>query len=365
MPVPLILLLGWFALVSNSSAERLEKPPVAATETLMADADPLAALDAAGTQDLLQWLVQHAADPAALSQDALNRAALRSLLADPRTGATILSLHNSVPGPPVSPLYAGLGPACAYVRTDSLTAENITALSRFLAGLPHEVTTLLLDLRAAQPPASLAGAAALTSLFVPDKTPLYLLAASPAAPALQSSAGNPVWTRRVWLLIDDQTPPPAGLAAHLLVKHLNALTFGTPTACILTETTDQPLGPRHIVRLPAATVLWPDGTRLTGTPLAPQIIVQPDPGSRQVLLALTDPAALTAHVTETEPRRPNEAALMSGTPPELLTLPAGSATHENVSRPDPVIRQAADLLETAAFLKLDAPEEIKRAQPGK
>ena len=47
---------------------------------------------------------------------------------------------------------------------------------------------------------------------------------------------------------------------------------------------------------------------------------------------------------------------MAGTPPELSTSHPTAAL-----RPDPVLQQALDLLETSAVLKLDAPEEIKRA----
>ena len=238
-------------------------------------------------------------------------------------------------------------------------------MSAFLSELPPEVTTLLLDLRAPQPPAPLAGTLPLVSLFVPEKTPLYQIVAPPTAPVLQISAKPPVWTRRVWLLLDNRTPPPAELAAHLLVRHLNALTFGTPTLGMLSETTDRPLGPRHIIRLPAATVLWPDDTRLTGTPLVPKIPVQPSPESRRMLLTLTDAAAIAAHLSETDRPRPNEAALMAGIPPEIPTTLPSVTSSSNSHLPDPVLQQAMDLLQTAEFLKLDVPEEIKRAEPGR
>ena len=92
----------------------------------------------------------------------------------------------------------------------------------------------------------------------------------------------------------------------------------------------------------------------------PQVRVPAAPDSREALLTLTDPAALPALLLETDRPRPNEAALMAGTPPELTTtrLPTPAP------RPDPVLQQAIDLLETSALLKLDAPEEIKRPLPG-
>ncbi|MES2467113.1 MAG: hypothetical protein V4675_07415 [Verrucomicrobiota bacterium] len=377
MPAPQLLLISWILLILPARAEDVIKPPAppaaCAGESAPGPADPLASLDGAQIQDLFQWLSRHATDPAALSQDALNRAALRGLLQDPRTGALVVETAAAAPLPVHPPLFARLRPTAAYAQPGPLTGENLRALANFLGSLPPEVTTLLLDLRAPQPPASLAGAAAFASLFLPDKTPLFLLQSSatplPAAvpptptptPLLHSATGLKAWDRRVWLLLDERIPPPAELAAHLLVHHLQALSFGTPTPGTLTETIDRPLGPSHLVRLPAATVSWPDGTRLTGTALVPQVRVPAAPDSREALLTLTDPAALPALLLETDRPRLNEAALMAATPPELTTtrLPT------TAPRPDPVLQQAIDLLETSALLKLDAPEEIKRPLPGR
>ncbi len=375
MPAAQLLLISWILLLLPASAEDVTKPPAppafSAGKAAPGPADPLASLDGAQIQDLFQWLSRHATDPAALSQDALNRAALRSLLQDPRTGAQIVETAAAAPLPVHPPLLARLRPTAAYAQPGPLTGENLRALASFLGSLPPEVTTLLLDLRAPQPPAPLAGAAALASLFLPEKTPLFLLQSSatpsPAAvppshaPRLHSATGPGGWDCRVWLLLDERTTPPAELAAHLLVHHLQALSFGTPTPGTLTETIDRPLGPSHFVRLPAATVSWPDGTRLTGTPLVPQVRVPAVAESRQALLTLTNPTALPALLLETDRPRLNEAALMAGTPPELT--PSSQPT--SAPRPDPVLQQALDLLETSALLKLDAPEEIKRPLPGR
>ena len=341
MPVRFVLLLAW--------AASLPAPAQPA-------ADPLAGITSAETEELLQWLSRHAVDPAALSQDALNRAALRSLVQDGRSGARLMEKAALPPSPP---LHARLGPSAAYARPGPLLPENIHSLKTFLTALPPETGTLVLDLRAPQPPEPFAGAALLAGLFCPDKTPLFRLHSSAGA-ALQTSSGPSVWDRRVWLLVDDRSPPAAALAAHLIMRHAAALTFGSTPMGTLTESTDRPLGPDHVVRLPSATVFWPDGTPLTGTPLVPQLLIPPQPDSRGALLALTDPDALPALLRETDRPRLNEAALMAGTQPEP------TATHQPTPalRPDPVLQQAADLLETSAVLKLDAPEEIKRAGTG-
>jgi len=326
----------------------------------MAAPDPVSEASAADIENLLQAMSRHATDPAALSQEELNRTALRGLLQEGRTGAVLLEKSQAVT-PPSPPLMACPAPEAAYVRMGSLTADSIQALAAFLGSLPPAVTTLILDLRAPAPEDTLGGAVRLASLFLPEKTPLFLLATGTAPPQLQSTATPPVWTHRVWLLADDAMAPAAELAGHLLVRHAGALVFGSPGSGHLTEYVERPLGPGHIIRLPAATVSWPDGTRLTGTPLVPATLVKPLPESRGALLSLTDRAGLPALLREMDRPRFNEAALMAGTHPELLTEEKPAAA----PRPDPVLQQAMDLLETSAFLKLDAPEEIKRAAPPK
>ena len=379
MPAAQLLLISWILLVFPAKTEDVTKPPAPpafpAGKAAPGPADPLASLDGAQIQDLFQWLSRHTMDPAALSQDALNRAALRRLLQDPRTGAQIVETEAATPLPVHPPLLARLRPTAAYAQPGPLTGENLRSLATFLGSLPPEVTTLFLDLRAPQPPAPIAAAAALASLFLPEKTPLFLLQSSATpttgavppspAPLLHSATGPGAWERRVWLLLDERTPPPAELAAHLLVHHLQTLSFGTPTPGTLTETIDRPLGPHHHVRLPAATVFWPDGTRLTGTPLVPQVRVPAAPDSREALLTLTDPAALPALLLETDRPRRTEAALMAGTPPELTPTSQPTSQPTPAPRPDPVLQQALDLLETSALLKLDAPEEIKRPLRGR
>lgn len=331
--------------------------------------DPLGSLDAVQVQELFQWLSRHAAHPDALSQDALNRAALRSLLNDGGTGAVLLTKAEatSASAAAAPALLARLGETAAYVRPAGLDESSISSLAAFLAALPSEVSHLILDLRVPLPSGPLAQAAALTSLLLPPDTLLFqVIRGKPEAAEVHRAKGPRAWNGEVWLLADDTTPPVLELAAHVLVRHLGALTLGSPTRGNLTEAIDRPLGTDHILRLPSATAAWPDGSRLTGIPLVPTVPVKPAADSRAALLALRDAEAMASYLTETDRPRPNEAALMAGLPPELLAGPAPGATPvPSPLRPDPVLQQAWDLLHTSRFLKLDAPEEIKRAGPGR
>ncbi len=322
-------------------------------------ADPVSQASSEEVQNLLQWISQHASEPAALSQDALNRTALRGLIQEGRTGATWND--PAQPSPPAPPaLMARLGAASAYVRTGVLEEGPVQELREFLTQLPAEVTTLILDLRVPCPAGALPGATLLTELFLPEKTPLFLLVRAGAAPALQSTSRPPVWTRRLWLLIDERTPPPAELAAHLLVRHASALSMGSATSGRLSEYLDRPLGEGVSLRLPSATVFWPDGTRLTGQTLQPAVAIPARAEARETLLSLSDPAALPGRMKEQDRPRFNEAALMAGAHPELITPGAAPVAPP----PDPVLQQALDLQETSTFLKLDEPLEIKRAGTG-
>ncbi len=358
MPSRPLFWIGW-SLIAGGPAGATGPSPAT---------DPLGSLDAAGVQEIFQWLSLHAADPAALSQEALNRAALRSLLADGTTGAVLLTKAEAASASvaPAPALLARLGETAAYVRPGGLDESSIVSLRAFLDSLPSEVSHLIMDLRVPLPPGPLAQAAALTGIFVPPDTPLFQVVRSkPEAAGAHRSHGPQSWNREVWLLTDDTTPPVLELAAHVLVRHRGALTLGSPTRGRLTESIDRPLGTNHILRLPSATASWPDGSRLSGIPLAAMVPVKPAADSRASLLALRDPAVLELHLTETDRPRPNEAALMAGLPPELLASPAPTSTPAQPPlRPDPVLQQAWDLLLTSRFLKLDAPEEIKRAEPG-
>jgi hypothetical protein len=321
--------------------------------------DPVSQASSEEVQNLLQWISQHTSGPAALSQDALNRTALRGLIQEGLTGAT---WHDPAqPSPPAPPaLMARLGAASAYVRTGLVEEGPVQELRKFRTQLPTEVTTLILDLRAPCPAGALHGATLLTELFLPEKTPLFLLARAGASPTLQSTTRPPVWTRRLWLLIDERTPPPAELAAHLLVRHAGALSMGSATSGRLTEYLDRPLGAGVSLRLPSATVSWPDGTRLTGQPVPPAVAIPAKADAREALLSLSDPATLPGRMKEQDRPRFNEAALMAGAHPELIT-PGGASV---AAPPDPVLQQALDLQETSTFLKLDAPLKIKRAGTG-
>jgi Peptidase family S41 len=343
-----LVTIGWWALPALA---------VGAGEPV----DALAGLEAGQVQEVLQWLSAHAVEPESLSQAALDRAALRSLLKDDRTGALVLTKAEAEMKPLLPALMARLGPRGAYVRPGALEAEALKPVGDFLTGLPPEVGTLVLDLRASGPPAPLTGAVALTSLFLPEGTPLFLLRTGGAvAPVPHKAAAGRVWERQVWLLMDEGTPPVLELTAHLLARHAAALTFGSKTRGNLTETTDRPLGTDHVVRLPSAVVFWPEGQRLTGAGLVPLSPVAARPEARAALLALTDPATLTGHLTHHDRPRLNEAALLAGTNPELTPQPPPPGPGA-----DPVLQLAADLLEMVTLLKLDAPEEIKRAVPSR
>ncbi|MDB6070151.1 MAG: hypothetical protein JWL81_1322 [Verrucomicrobiales bacterium] len=365
----LILGLG----LSAFGSAALAGAPVSRDEK-SAGGEAMPELNAAEVQQTLQWLKDHAPDPATLSQDALNRAALQQLLASGKTGATLLPATSAAP-PASGPgtLWGPAGGGAVYVRKGmGDAAGKLDALRHYLSDLPAEMKVVILDLRVPGGEEKLAGAADWAGLFLPAGTPLFHLRSSASAPPVAVAVGDtgaPVWKRRVWLLVDGESGPAAELLAHCLVRHRVAdLTFGAPTPGTMLEYKNQPMGKAWVLRLPSLSVDWPDGTRLSGTSLNPSIPIKSTPGPKAALMSLTDPARLAEYLLEKEPARPSEAALLAGTPVELLSpdLTAPAAPDPTAAaRPDAVLQQARDLVLTADFLNLDAPVEIKRAEPGK
>ncbi|MDB6135997.1 MAG: hypothetical protein JWM59_4240 [Verrucomicrobiales bacterium] len=338
--------------------------PVAAAGESSAPAKPVAgpdwdALRADTVQKSFQLLLRSPADPGALSQEALNRAALRGILEHGQTGASVVLLdtagwETTLPG---TPLCAALSQTSVYVRPGRLIPDHITVIRRFLTDQPPEIKTLVLDLRAPSPPQPLAPAAELTGLLVPENTRLFDIPSSGGKVSF-SAHGPRCWYRRLWLLVDGDTPNDLELAALILSRQPDVRTIGSPTAGKAVEFAEIPLGTGHVLRVPGTSPVLADGTQAAGQSVKPSFGIGPDAALKQPLMALTDPAGLLPALRETDRPHLNEAALMAGTDPELpgrLAAPPPPAV-----LPDPVLQQTQDMLETAAFLRLD-PEEAPKA----
>ncbi|MES2707823.1 MAG: hypothetical protein V4726_14620 [Verrucomicrobiota bacterium] len=329
------------------------KLPASATAAAPETAPDWNSLPAAEVQKSFQLLRRAQPENGALSQESLNRAALRGLLEHEKTGAAILTTEQAAKeAAPSAPLCAKLSDSSVYVRPGWLMPDHLLTVRHFLTGQPPEVTTLVLDLRAPSAPRPLAPVADFAGLFLPEKTPLFSLPAN-GRTLSHVSAGAPCWNRRLWLLVDAETPNDLELAALILARRPHTLIIGGATAGRAAEFEEIPLGTGHLLRVATASPVLADGTRAAGRSVTPGFAIAADQARKHHLFSLTDPAALLPALRETDRPHHNEAALMAGTDPELPARLAGPPPAPVL--PDPVLQQTRDLLETSAFLHLDQP----------
>lgn len=334
------------------------KFPAAATAAAPETAPDWNSLSAAEVQKSFQLLRRAQPENGALSQESLNRAALRGLLEHEKTGAAILTAEQAAKeAAPSVPLCAKLSDSSVYVRPGWLVSGNLLTVRNFLTAQPPEVTTLVLDLRAPSAPRPLAPVADFAGLFLPEKTPLFSLPVN-GRTLSHFSGGAPCWSRRLWLLVDAETPNDLELAALILARHPRTLIIGGATAGRAAEFEEIPLGTGHVLRVATAFPVLADGTRAAGRSVTPGFAIAADLPRKHHLFSLTDPAALLPALRETDRPHHNEAALMAGTDPELPARLAGPSPARVL--PDPVLQQTCDLLETSAFLHLDQPPAAGR-----
>lgn len=336
------------------------KTPTTPSPEALPDWDSLSADE---VQKTFQLLRRSAEGSDTLSQEALNRAALRGILEQGNTGTVLLSKEeaakDSAPSPP---FFAKLSATAAYARPGLVSSEHLASLQDFLKAQPAEVQTLVLDLRQPRSPQPLLTAAALLELFLPEKTSLFTLPADDGRKVAAVTENPPSWTRRLWLLLDGETPNNLELAALILSRQPDVLTIGSLTAGQSREFEEKPLGSRHLLRVPGAAPLLTDGTSTAGLKVVPKLIVTAHSERKQHLFSLTDPASFPFALQETDRPHFNEAALMAGTNPELTVSPDKSPPTPRIPLPDPVLQQALDLLETSTFLRLDQPAVPKAAE---
>lgn len=307
-------------------------------------------------------LRQNPSSSGKLTVETRDQFALRSILKNDPANAQILTRMELAQAQPAAlPLVVPLTSTSVYLRPGRLSSANAAIMTKSLRSQPVEITTLILDLRAPAAPQPLAPAGRLLSLFFPDKTPLFTLEKN-GNPELVSTSGIRCWDRRLWILVDSETPNDLELAARILIKRPGTRSFGSPPSGKVLEYCELALGSSHILLVPAAVPISADGSSVWGHPLRQEFPIAGDLALKHHLFSRSDPAGFLPALRETDLPHLNEAALMAGSDPELPARLSGPSPMPLL--PDPVMQQVLDLLETTAFLKLDAAPFQSTSTPG-
>lgn len=309
----------------------------------------------------LALLQQNPSSVGRLTAEQRDQYTLRSLLENDPGGAKILTRTKLAKAQPADlPLVVPLTSTASYLRPGRLTPAGAAIMKKSLRAQPVEITTLILDLRAPSAPHPLLPVAQLLSLFLPDKTPLFCLAQTTGS-ELVSTDGIRCWDRPLWILVDEETPGDLELAARILSNRPGTLIFGSPPSGQILDYCELPLDSRHSLLVPSGGLITADGATVSGNLIHPGFPIAANLPLKHHLFSLTIPADFLSALSETDRPHRNEAALMSGSDPELPDRLTGPPPLPPL--PDPVLQQVLDLLETSAFLNLDAPKNVTHEAP--
>jgi hypothetical protein len=285
----------------------------------------------------------------ALTDEELNRALLQGLLVRYSHGLQLLPGAASAPVEPPAPFYSEMFEGhIGYLRFGTLNAGNLTALDKKLEEYAAKKTdAVVVDLRDKEGRSDFAAGAEFAKRFCPKGKLLFTLR-KPAARQDRafSSEREPALRALVVVLIDGDTSGAAEVVATALHTYDKALLIGQPTAGRGVEYADLPLPSGKILRLATAEAVGPDGQLLFPNGVKPDLPVEMSRSDKQQIFALSGEKGMAPFVYETERPHLNEAALITGTNPELESGEGQGRKRgrEKIPVRDPVLQRALDVV---------------------
>ena len=343
----------------NTRALAVENPspsPAASEAKPTPSASPrlIDQLDSTQLKEILEQLRASYVDAKALTNDELNQATIKGLLAKLGPGVRIETQSEFERAKPVHPFrFDVVANRFSYIRLGTLKDNTIKQLDAALTEFrTRNADGLILDLRTVFEDSNYDLANDIISRFVNNGEPTFELAEKGATEATEFKAkSTPLYQGPVAVLVDRDTAGAAEVIAGVLKAKLRALIIGQTTAGRAVQYKTQKLGNLmvsvadseiHIAGLP---VIFPNG-------LAPDIEVNVPEDSENQILAQTDTGPLEPYITEEERPRLNEAALVNGTNPELDTYEEEeSGKAEKIRAKDECVEHAIDFLTTLRLYK--------------
>jgi len=344
-----------WAMAQSSPAPSPSPGPTDTTTTSAVNA-----LSDGDVQEALTALKQNFLDPNALAQNAMDRAALLGLIEKLKPGVQFISDASGEKAPPTTPLRSEiLAGNTGYLRVDWLFHSDLAGLDAALADFSRQsVTSLILDLRAAQGQGDYQLAADLLGRFCPKGHELFSLKGGKAAPQIFTSSHDPLYQGTILVLVDGDNGGAAEVIAAVLRAQVRALIIGAPTSgrAVQYSTVDfsglpgkkLPWSSLEIataqVELPNAPSIYPKGVQ-------PDIVVaMPAEVTKTVLDAELKQGAAT-YIADTPIARTSEHALVTGETPELDALEARQMGKTLAPPPrDLVLQRAMDLMTSIGII---------------
>lgn len=323
----------------------------------------------AGIQTAFRILQKEYIRSGDLTFDVLNRAALSGLLQRLDFGAELVPRTSEAKSGALTGVQAELlTPQTGYLRPREFTQRETKELEQHLRDfVGKKVGHLILDLRSPSPPGNFNDAADMLSLFVPKGEVLFKMKQmGQTASEVEMNSREPVWTKPLLVLVDDETSNLGETIAAVLRQRKQALLIGAPTRGGAVRYETVPVDAEWSLRFARAEVLLEDDSSVFKKGLQPDFAVSMPTSLKRQVYHATDAADVKSSIIDKPRPRFNEAALVANTNPELdsyLKRSAGQALPEDAPKPsDTVLQRAVDLI-TARTLFQSAQIDWNRKRP--
>jgi hypothetical protein len=311
-------------------------------------------LDVNQLKEILDKLRADYVDSGALTNDALNEAAIKGLLAKLGPGVRVQTRSEFARAIPVRPFrYDVVSNRFGYIRLGTLKDNTLTQLDNALGeSRSRNVEGLIIDLRTVAEDSDYDLANDILSRFVGDGEPTFELATKGTAEPIKfTSKSTPLYHGPIAVLIDRQTAGAPEVIAGVLKTKQRALLIGQTTAGRAVKYKTEPLGNLQVsvaeseVQIVGLPVIFPSG-------LVPDIVVDVAQDTENQVLTQSDSGPLDPFITDEERPRLNESALVNGTNPELDAYEEQEAGKTSKTQlKDEYLQHAIDFLITLSLYK--------------
>jgi hypothetical protein len=353
-----ILVFGWSAAANLFAQTPAKSVPASATpaaqSTPPSSASPAtkSVVDSTDPNDLkeaIKLLKDNYLKPEALDEKELSRATFEGVLSRLGHGVVLLNPATEPTPSMVSSFGEILEGHVGYVRPGDLSRPNLESFDASLKEFNEKkVDAVVIDLRASAIANDFEIAAEFTKRFCPKGQPLFSLRKTATKQERTfTSDRDPAFQGLIVILVDGDTTGAAEAMAGAIRLHDKALLVGQPTAGRAVEYSDLKLPSGKILRVAVAEALLPEAKPLFPEGLKPDVPVDMPAADKRIVFQQSRDKGMTQFVVENERPHLNEAALLSGTNPELEAMEAAQRNGhapEKAKMSDPVVQRSLDLV---------------------
>lgn len=313
-------------------------------------ADPVDQLSPADLAKALDFLEKNYVAPAALDETARQRATLTGLLDRLGPRASLEAAKSSPANPPAPFYHEIIADHIGYLRPGALRQSEVAGLDGFLKEFSaKKVDAIILDLRAAPATSDFPVAADFANRFVAKSAELFRLhGATPGHDRDFLSDRSPSYNGFISVLIDEETRGAAEVLASVLRARARAILIGQTTAGCAVGYTELSLGGELLLRVAVTEALLPEQEAgFVARGVVPDIAVSMPREEKAEIFAQSLTKSMAPFIFEEDRPHLNEAALLTGTNPEIEAMQDRQqrrARGEKAAPHDPVVQRAVDVI---------------------